>query len=61
MKDLLERIKDLETINETHQQLNGELRSELQRAQSENIKSKNLLQGYKKVIEELTDKLRKRS
>jgi|TARA_R100001126_G_C4734847_1_gene105591 uncharacterized membrane protein YgaE (UPF0421/DUF939 family) len=61
MKDLLERIKDLETINETHQQLNGELRSELQKAQSENIKSKNLLQGYKKVIEELTDKLRKRS
>tara|TARA_R100001509_G_scaffold82569_1_gene46495 strand:- start:844 stop:1029 length:186 start_codon:yes stop_codon:yes gene_type:complete len=61
MKDLLERIKDLETINETHQQLNGELRFELQKAQSENIKSKNLLQGYKKVIEELTDKLRKRS
>ena len=61
MKDLMERIKDLETINETHQQLNGELRSELQKAQSENIKSKNLLQGYKKVIEELTDKLRKRS
>ena len=61
MKDLLERIKDLETINETHQQLNGELRSELQKAQSENIKTKNLLQGYKKVIEELTDKLRKRS
>ena len=47
MKDLLERIKDLETINETHQQLNGELRSELQKAQSENIKAKNLLQGYK--------------
>ena len=61
MKDLLERIKDLETINETHQQLNGELRFELQKAQSENIKAKNLLQGYKKVIEELTDKLRKRS
>ena len=61
MKDLLERIKDLETINETHQQLNGELRSELQKAQSENIRTKNLLQGYKKVIEELTDKLRKRS
>ena len=61
MKDLLERIKDLETINETHQQLNGELRSELQKAQSENIKAKNLLQGYKKAIEELTDKLRKRS
>ena len=61
MKDLLERIKDLEIINETHQQLNGELRSELQKVQSENIKAKNLLQGYKKVIEELTDKLRKRS
>ena len=54
MKDLLERIKDLETINEAHQQLNGELRSELQKAQSENIKAKNLLQGYKKVIEDIS-------
>ena len=57
MKDLLERIKDLETINEAHQQLNGELRSELQKAQSENIKAKNLLQGYKKVIQDLSKQM----
>ena len=34
---------------------------ELKQIASENEKNKNLLQGYKKVIEELTDKLRKRS
>jgi|TARA_B100000900_G_C20278197_1_gene592925 hypothetical protein len=60
MKDLSERIKDLETINETHRQLNSDLRIRLQELESENIKDKNLLQGYKKVIEELTDKLRKK-
>ena len=59
-KDLSERIKDLETINETHRQLNSDLRIRLQELESENIKDKNLLQGYKKVIEELTDKLRKK-
>ena len=56
--NLKNRIKDLEVINETHRVLNGELRLELQTLQAENIKDKNLLQGYKKVIEELTDKLR---
>ena len=56
--NLKNRIKDLELINETHRVLNGELRLELQTLQAENIKDKNLLQGYKKVIEELTDKLR---
>ena len=50
MKDLMERIKDLEHINETHQQLNGELRIQLQKLESESIKDKNLLQGYKIVI-----------
>ena len=60
MKDLSERIKDLETINDIHQKMNGELRIRLQELESENIKDKNLLQGYKKVIEELTDKLRKK-
>ena len=35
MKDLMERIKDLEHINETHQQLNGELRIQLQKLESE--------------------------
>ena len=61
MKDLMERIKDLEQINETHQQLNGELRVQLQKLESESIKDKNLLQGYKKVIQELTDKLNRKS
>ena len=59
--NLKNRIKDLEVINETHRVLNGELRLELQTLQAENIKDKNLLQGYKKVIEELTDKLRRKS
>ena len=61
MKDLMERIKDLEQINETHQNLNGELRVQLQKLESESIKDKNLLQGYKKVIQELTDKLNRKS
>ena len=61
MKDLMERIRDLEHINETHQQLNGELRIQLQKLESESIKDKNLLQGYKKVIQELTDKLNRKS
>ena len=59
--NLKNRIKDLEMINETHRVLNGELRLELQTLQAENIKDKNLLQGYKKVIEELTDKLRRKN
>ena len=59
MKDLMERIKDLEHINETHQQLNGELRVQLQKLESESIKDKNLLQGYKKVIVDLSNKLRR--
>jgi len=59
--NLKNRIKDLEVINETHRVLNGELRLELQTLQAENIKDKNLLQGYKKVIEELTDKVRRKS
>ena len=57
MKDLMERIKDLEHINETHQQLNGELRIQLQKLESESIKDKNLLQGYKKVIQDLSTRL----
>ena len=58
------RVKDLEEINEGHRMLNGELRKEIftwKKSASELEKAKNLLQGYKKVIEELTDKLRKRS
>tara|TARA_R100001015_G_C4477651_1_gene59181 strand:+ start:41 stop:280 length:240 start_codon:yes stop_codon:yes gene_type:complete len=55
------RVRDLEQINETHQHLNGDLRVQIQKLESESIKDKNLLQGYKKVIEELTNKLRRRS
>ena len=61
IEKIQERVRELEIINETHQQLNGQLRKELKLLETENIKDKNLLQGYKKVIEELTDKLNKKS
>lgn len=34
---------------------------ELKKVSSENEKNKNLLQGYKKVIEDLSDKLRRKN
>ena len=55
------RVKDLEEINEGHRMLNGELRKEIffwKEKSSESEKDKNLLQGYKKVIQDLSDKLR---
>ena len=57
------RVRDLEDINEGHRQLNGELRKEMQGLQekaSELEKTKNLLQGYKSVIQDLSDKLRQK-
>ena len=57
------RIRELEDINEGHRQLNGELRKEMQQLQekaSELEKTKNLLQGYKSVINELSNKLRQK-
>ena len=57
------RIKDLEEINEAHRKLNGTLRVEIQElkeSQYEHRKDKNLLQGYKKVIEDLSNKLRRK-
>ena len=56
------RIKDLGDINEGHRQLNGNLRveiSDLKKSQSEHEKDKNLLQGYKSVIYDLSTRLRK--
>ena len=56
------RIKDLGDINEGHRQLNGNLRveiSDLKKSQSEHEKDKNLLQGYKSVINDLSARLRK--
>ena len=61
IEKIQERVRELEIINETHQHLNGQLRQELKLLETENIRDKNLLQGYKKVIEELTDKLNKKS
>ena len=60
IKTLKDRIKDLEVINETHRIMNGELRSELQSLEGESIKDKNLLQGYKKVIEDLSKRVIKK-
>ena len=57
------RVKDLEEINEGHILLNAELRKEIftgKKSASELEKAKNLLQGYKKVIVDLSDKLRRK-
>ena len=57
ISSLTKRVKELEDINEGHRQLNGQLRVELQMWKdmaSEYEKTKNLLQGYKKVIEDLS-------
>ena len=59
---LTQRVKELEDINEGHRQLNAELRVELQMwkdMSSEHEKTKNLLHGYKKVIEDLQVRLNK--
>ena len=60
IKTLKDRIKDLEVINETHRIMNGELRSQIQSLEGESIKDKNLLQGYKKVIEDLSKQVIKK-
>ena len=57
------RVRDLEDINEGHRKLNQELRKELQyykEKSSEGESHKNLLQGYKKVIQNLSAKLRQK-
>ena len=57
---LTKRVKDLEDINEAHRHLNAELRVEIQMwkdMSSEYEKTKNLLQGYKKVIEDLSKRV----
>ena len=60
IKTLKDRIKDLEVINETHRIMNGDLRSQIQSLESESTKDKNLLQGYKKVIEDLSKQVVKK-
>ena len=60
IKTLKDRIKDLEVINETHRIMNGDLRSQIQSLEGESVKDKNLLQGYKKVIEDLSKRVIKK-
>ena len=63
IEQLNKRVKDLEDINDGHRKLNQELRKELQyykEKSSEGESHKNLLQGYKKVIKDLTAKLRRK-
>ena len=63
INSLTKRVKDLEDINEGHRQLNAELRVEMQMWKdmaSEYEKTKNLLQGYKKVIEDLSKQVNKK-
>ena len=60
IEQLNKRVKDLEDINDGHRKLNQELRKELQYYKEKSYeaeKDKNLLQGYKKVIEDLSNKL----
>ena len=63
IEQLSKRVKDLEDINDGHRKLNGELRKEIHYYKekcSEHEKDKNLLQGYKNKIEELTIRLNKK-
>ena len=60
---LTKRVKQFEYINEGHRRFNGELRVEMQMWKdmaSEHEKTKNLLQGYKKVIEDLSKQVTKK-
>ena len=63
IQTLTQRVKELEDINEGHRELNGRLRVELnmwKQIGSELEKTKNLLQGYRSVINELSNKLRQK-
>jgi hypothetical protein len=62
--DLTRRIEELENTIKGYDFLLESLKKEIFEAKkiaSENEKNKNLLQGYKKVIEDLSIKLRKNS
>ena len=62
--DLTRRIEELENTIKGYDFLLVSLKKEIFEAKkiaSENEKNKNLLQGYKKVIEDLSIKLRKNS
>ena len=61
--DLTRRIDELEEALDGYVQLVVMQKNEiwgLKQIQSENESNKNLLQGYKKVIEDLSNKLRRK-
>jgi len=63
IEELQKRVKELEDINDGHRQLNGQLRFELsmwKKVGSELETTKNLLQGYRSVINDLSNKLRQK-
>tara|TARA_R100000988_G_scaffold8169_1_gene4953 strand:- start:390 stop:626 length:237 start_codon:yes stop_codon:yes gene_type:complete len=63
IEELQKRVKELEDINDGHRQLNGQLRFELsmwKQIGSELETTKNLLQGYRSVINDLSNKLRQK-
>ncbi len=63
IEELQKRVKELEDINDGHRQLNGQLRFELsmwKKLGSELETTKNLLQGYRSVINDLSNKLRQK-
>ena len=63
IESLTKRVKELEDINEGHRQLNGQLRVELnmwKQLGSKLEETKNLLQGYKSVVNDLSNKLRQK-
>ena len=63
IEELQKRVKELEDINAGHRQLNGQLRFELsiwKKVGSELETTKNLLQGYRSVINDLSNKLRQK-
>ncbi len=61
IENLKKRVEDLESINTAHQHLNGQLRDEnfklKQQVGSKIVEQENLLHGYKKLIEDLSNKL----
>ena len=62
IEELNQKVKNLQDINDGHRKLNQELRKEIHYYKekcSEHEKDKNLLQGYKTVINDLTRQLRK--
>jgi len=62
--DLTRQIEELTSTIKAYEFLVNTLKKEIfefKKIASENEKNKNLLQGYKKVIEDLTIKLRKNS